>query len=939
MEAKRIRLDPEDEDSRDSNSMSSCGGNESTPSTSSSAEVSVEDLKSSDPLVIEKALKKLKGILRTKAAIVKFMTARSSEVFPVLIALLIKTSTDIPNQVPPWLSILRETISVIANCCNYSVTACMKMAGSKITHIAVRIFESSSVKQECKTSMARLVANMCMHKEPAGCIASNSSLVDRLVLMLEPDDSASTQALRAVRGLVYCSYMKVVLLSNAGHYLGKMLAAGKNATCVVEVLTALARRRVRDIGRQLAGSDCAGHLLKLFFSDEVQGAKELALMLCEGSTDMRDRMGDALAIQGVVESADDSAMNCKLLTTFAQEAWGRAALRESGALDFLISRLSSTSFNSSDKLAIVQPLRHFIHDTNGMAHLVRNRVFINTVIKDVQEFLAEFKVECVPEIITDEELYRPDSPLLMEIESGLQKKSDREESSRLHKDYSFLWGYTTPSSPAHSTWSYPLYSPPSSGAGSPSSAFSISPLASPNSSHGRLSDTGFDTDEGESLKGHGDIRNEPQANLTNNVLAEKVIESELWLLTWQAQEDANLPYLGREDIVNTILSYLSLAPSPDYRIGRVLRRLACSRLSMDSLLCMQFHTRVLHTLCIVPCRVVRYAKRCVRCERAAEFGKEVLREFASHVDSDFGDSFLVKRLSSDDFTTRVVAAIAKIALIRDRFRLGRMTSGQLPALDLLFESIRTLLLRDDFPAIANDTTYTGGPPLCAQIIGAISTLISPQRLRQILEIDAAVRPQERGQCMVEKNITNPEENMEMLVFETKEGEVLARVSMDAICGSSQYFQGMFTSDLFEKCSGRRRFLFNPEEEDCTAEDFTRFLHYLAGCRSQCTAISSAHTCVALIRLSDRYLCPALSEFVCSPHGPVRRILSGETLPVFLPVVLLAQTHERLVAMCLLTLIRYCTSSLVVDALRSICQSQLLVDTFIEQMKALTSSSQ
>ncbi|PIO62627.1 hypothetical protein TELCIR_15804 [Teladorsagia circumcincta] len=229
---------------------------------------------------------------------------------------------------------------------------------------------------------------------------------------------------------------------------------------------------------------------------------------------------------------------------------------------------------------------------------------------------------------------------------------------------------------------------------------------------------------------------------------------------------------------------------------------------------------------------------------------------------------------------------------RDRFRLGRTTSGQLPALDLLFESIRTLLTREDFIEISDDTTYAGGPPLCAQIIGAISTLISPQRLRQILEVDATVRPQERGQCMVEKYPENPEENMEMLVFETKEGEVLARVSMEAVCGSSRYFHGMFASDLFEKCSGRRRFLFCPEEEDCSAEDFTRFLHYLAGCRSQCTAISSAHTCVALIRLSDRYLCPSLSEFVCSPHGPVRRILTGETLPVFLPVVLLTQTHER-----------------------------------------------
>ncbi|KAL6730592.1 hypothetical protein Aduo_001555 [Ancylostoma duodenale] len=45
----------------------------------------------------------------------------------------------------------------------------------------------------------------------------------------------------------------VVLLSNAGFYLGKMLAEGRNTTAVVATLTALAARRVRDTGRQLAG--------------------------------------------------------------------------------------------------------------------------------------------------------------------------------------------------------------------------------------------------------------------------------------------------------------------------------------------------------------------------------------------------------------------------------------------------------------------------------------------------------------------------------------------------------------------------------------------------------------------------------------------------------------------------------------------------------------
>ncbi|EYC12728.1 hypothetical protein Y032_0046g1392 [Ancylostoma ceylanicum] len=330
------------------------------------------------------------------------------------------------------------------------------------------------------------------------------------------------------------------------------------------------------------------------------------------------------------------------------------------------------------------------------------------------------------------------------------------------------------------------------------------------------------------------------------------------------------------------------------------------------------------------------AKRCSRCERAAEFGREILREFASHVDSDFGNSFLVKRLSSEDFTTRVVAAIAKVALIRDRFRLGRMSSGCLPALDLLFDSLHSLLTRDDFLEISDETTYSGGPPICAQIVGAISTLVSSQRLREILDADAAVRPQERGECLVEK-YESADSDVEMLTFKTQEGELLARVPMDAVCEGSRYFQGMFTSDLQEKFTKRRSFEFCPEEEDCSAEDFTRFLHHLSGCRAQCSLIHSAQACVAMIKLSDRYLCPALSEYVCSPHGPARRLLNGETLPVFLPAVLTAQTHERLVAMCLLTLIRYCTSSQIVAALRSVSHSSLLVDCFIEQLKAMTSS--
>ncbi|EYC17000.1 hypothetical protein Y032_0032g2609 [Ancylostoma ceylanicum] len=208
MEAKRIKLDPDDENSRDSLSQVSVSSAESVPSPT---ETTIDQLRSTDPETIEKALLRLKASLRNKTTIEQFMDAKSLQKFYAVVDILVRAATDITNKTPPWLSILKESISLIANCCNYSITACLKMTAPRVafTHIAVRVFESGSLQQDCKTSMARLVANMCTHKESAMCIASNPSLVDRLVLLLESDDRSSTQALRAIRGLIACTYIKV----------------------------------------------------------------------------------------------------------------------------------------------------------------------------------------------------------------------------------------------------------------------------------------------------------------------------------------------------------------------------------------------------------------------------------------------------------------------------------------------------------------------------------------------------------------------------------------------------------------------------------------------------------------------------------------------------------------------------------------------------------
>ncbi|KAK6728997.1 hypothetical protein RB195_006198 [Necator americanus] len=207
MEAKRIKLDSEEENSRDSLSQTSVS---SMDSIHSPVDLTLDQLRSSDPSVLEKALLNLKSTLRSRSAIEQFIDSESLQRFYLVTDVLAKAATDITNKTPPWLSILKESTSLIANCCHYSITACMKMTSSKIgfASIAVRVFESGSLRHDCKTSMARLVANMCAHKEPAMCVASNTSLVDRLVLLLDSDESSATQALRAIRGLVASNYIK-----------------------------------------------------------------------------------------------------------------------------------------------------------------------------------------------------------------------------------------------------------------------------------------------------------------------------------------------------------------------------------------------------------------------------------------------------------------------------------------------------------------------------------------------------------------------------------------------------------------------------------------------------------------------------------------------------------------------------------------------------------
>ncbi|KIH61466.1 hypothetical protein ANCDUO_08263 [Ancylostoma duodenale] len=113
MEAKRIKLDPDDENSRDSLSQVSVSSAESVPS---STEVTVDQLRSSDPKIIEKALLRLKATLKNKTTIEQFMDPTSLQKFYAVVDILVKAATDITNKTNQPCALPRIHPSLIAWC-------------------------------------------------------------------------------------------------------------------------------------------------------------------------------------------------------------------------------------------------------------------------------------------------------------------------------------------------------------------------------------------------------------------------------------------------------------------------------------------------------------------------------------------------------------------------------------------------------------------------------------------------------------------------------------------------------------------------------------------------------------------------------------------------------------------------------------------------------
>ncbi|GMS78024.1 hypothetical protein PENTCL1PPCAC_199, partial [Pristionchus entomophagus] len=120
-----------------------------------------------------------------------------------------------------------------------------------------------------------------------------------------------------------------------------------------------------------------------------------------------------------------------------------------------------------------------------------------------------------------------------------------------------------------------------------------------------------------------------------------------------------------------------------------------------------------------------------------------------------------------------------------------------------------------------------------------------------------------------------------------------------------------------------------------------FIHCLADCSPSiclCQKVQEVETCMALIRLADKYLCSSLSTWILSPHGPARRLLDGVSLHHFLPLALQLYTHHKVMDACLVTLLRFSSDSNVSQSMEAIAGEATIVDEFVTRLTKFIQSN-
>jgi hypothetical protein len=156
-------------------------------------------------------------------------------------------------------------------------------------------------------------------------------------------------------------------------------------------------------------SNCSNVLLDFLFEPDQPSAtdsqsqqpnwKTLCLRLAQYSFGMREKFGRE-AIHRVLAADNIDTKQCEFLCYFAQDAWSRVILRESGALSRILDILADPHRPNGgrEQAQILRSLKHFVYDTQSMAYLCQRQSFLEVVLNHIRRYLGGNSVKCKVEI-------------------------------------------------------------------------------------------------------------------------------------------------------------------------------------------------------------------------------------------------------------------------------------------------------------------------------------------------------------------------------------------------------------------------------------------------------------------------------------------------------------------------------------------------------------
>ncbi|CAI5439482.1 unnamed protein product [Caenorhabditis angaria] len=162
----------------------------------------------------KKYAKRLKQLLTDEGKIKKFVIVSSN--IEELVGIFCKQTT-VMGTSEYRSEIHQYSISILANCC-FTIPKTgflIRKAKSNFLDLSVRIFESTIANPDVKSSMCRLLANLCSNKDLVMTwISSNTIIFDQIALLLESSDlKIVKQCLRIFSMLANSSFTRENVVS------------------------------------------------------------------------------------------------------------------------------------------------------------------------------------------------------------------------------------------------------------------------------------------------------------------------------------------------------------------------------------------------------------------------------------------------------------------------------------------------------------------------------------------------------------------------------------------------------------------------------------------------------------------------------------------------------------------------------------------------------